>query len=127
MHRQFSVDFFYVRDNRMWRNGERIADFVEAQTFGDKAQNVSFPLSQSSDGIAVTRSIFATWTCGRNLNRHGRRHAKTRQHFARNARRNRGLTAQQALEYGFVDHLREFATDVIGGGGTDDHITSVKK
>ena len=28
--------------------------------------------------------------------------------------------SQQALEYGFVDHLREFASDVVGGGGTDD-------
>ncbi|WP_298012314.1 ATP-dependent Clp protease proteolytic subunit [uncultured Microbacterium sp.] len=33
--------------------------------------------------------------------------------------RDRWFTAQQALEYGFVDHIRESATDVIGGGGTD--------
>ena len=25
---------------------------------------------------------------------------------------------QQALEYGFVDHLRGSAADVVGGGGT---------
>mgnify|MGYP003676360875 CR=1 FL=1 len=33
--------------------------------------------------------------------------------------RDRWFTAQQALEYGFVDHIRESATDVIGGGGTE--------
>ncbi|MFC7430570.1 MULTISPECIES: ATP-dependent Clp protease proteolytic subunit [unclassified Agrococcus] len=33
--------------------------------------------------------------------------------------RDRWFTAQEALEYGFVDHLRESATDVAGGGGTD--------
>jgi ATP-dependent Clp protease protease subunit len=33
--------------------------------------------------------------------------------------RDRWFTAQQALEYGFVDHVRESATDVTGGGGTD--------
>lgn len=33
--------------------------------------------------------------------------------------RDNWFTAQEALEYGFVDHLREFASDVAGGGGTD--------
>jgi len=33
--------------------------------------------------------------------------------------RDRWFTAQQALEYGFVDHVRDSATDVTGGGGTD--------
>jgi ATP-dependent Clp protease protease subunit len=32
--------------------------------------------------------------------------------------RDRWFNAQEALEYGFVDHIRESATDVIGGGGT---------
>ncbi|CAN5277426.1 ATP-dependent Clp protease proteolytic subunit [soil metagenome] len=34
--------------------------------------------------------------------------------------RDRWFSAQEALEYGFVDHIRELATDVIGGGGTTD-------
>ena len=33
--------------------------------------------------------------------------------------RDRWFTAEQALEYGFVDHLRSSASDVTGGGGTD--------
>jgi ATP-dependent Clp protease protease subunit len=33
--------------------------------------------------------------------------------------RDRWFTAQEALDYGFVDHIRETATDVVGGGGTD--------
>jgi ATP-dependent Clp protease protease subunit len=33
--------------------------------------------------------------------------------------RDNWFTAQQALEYGFVDHVREFASDVTGGGGTE--------
>ena len=33
--------------------------------------------------------------------------------------RDRWFTAEEALEYGFVDHIRESAVDVIGGGGTD--------
>src|SRR6187551_3563602 len=32
--------------------------------------------------------------------------------------RDRWFTADEALEYGFVDHIRESAVDVIGGGGT---------
>jgi ATP-dependent Clp protease protease subunit len=33
--------------------------------------------------------------------------------------RDRWFSAQEALEYGFVDHLRASATDVTGGGGTE--------
>src|SRR5690349_1603982 len=32
--------------------------------------------------------------------------------------RDRWFTAPEALEYGFVDHIRDSALDVIGGGGT---------
>jgi len=38
--------------------------------------------------------------------------------------RDNWFTAQQALEYGFVDHLREFASDVVGGGGTNEDISN---
>ncbi|WGD36375.1 ATP-dependent Clp protease proteolytic subunit [Lysinibacter sp. HNR] len=38
--------------------------------------------------------------------------------------RDRWFTAQEALEYGFVDHIRDSASDVIGGGGTDKDDTS---
>lgn len=34
--------------------------------------------------------------------------------------RDRWFSAQEALEYGFVDHIRELASDVVGGGGTTD-------
>jgi ATP-dependent Clp protease protease subunit len=34
--------------------------------------------------------------------------------------RDNWFTAREALEYGFVDHLREFASDVVGGGGTEE-------
>ena len=34
--------------------------------------------------------------------------------------RDRWFDAQEALEYGFVDHIRESASDVVGGGGTND-------
>jgi len=37
--------------------------------------------------------------------------------------RDRWFTAQEALEYGFVDHLRASASDVAGGGGTDQEET----
>ena len=33
--------------------------------------------------------------------------------------RDRWFSAQEALEYGFVDHIRESALDVAGGGGTE--------
>ncbi|WP_206446492.1 ATP-dependent Clp protease proteolytic subunit [Agrococcus sp. KRD186] len=38
--------------------------------------------------------------------------------------RDRWFSAEEALEYGFVDHLRSSASDVIGGGGTDQDGTS---
>ena len=34
--------------------------------------------------------------------------------------RDRWFSAEEALAYGFVDHIRESASDVIGGGGTED-------
>jgi len=34
--------------------------------------------------------------------------------------RDRWFSAQEALEYGFVDHIRELSSDVVGGGGTTD-------
>ena len=33
--------------------------------------------------------------------------------------RDRWFSADEALEYGFVDHIRASASDVTGGGGTD--------
>jgi len=33
--------------------------------------------------------------------------------------RDRWFTAEEALEYGFVDHIRASASDVVGGAGTD--------
>ena len=38
--------------------------------------------------------------------------------------RDRWFTAQEALDYGFVDHIRESALDVSGGGGTDQDSTA---
>ena len=32
--------------------------------------------------------------------------------------RDNWFTAQEALEYGFVDHLRASSNEVVGGGGT---------
>ena len=37
--------------------------------------------------------------------------------------RDRWFNAQEALEYGFVDHIRASAADVTGGGGTDQQPT----
>ena len=37
--------------------------------------------------------------------------------------RDNWFDAKGALEYGFVDHLREFASDVVGGGGTDETVS----
>ncbi|MCU1436964.1 MAG: ATP-dependent Clp protease proteolytic subunit [Naasia sp.] len=34
--------------------------------------------------------------------------------------RDRWFNAEEALAYGFVDHIRESASDVVGGGGTAD-------
>lgn len=33
--------------------------------------------------------------------------------------RDRWFNAQEALDYGFVDHIRSSASDVVGGGGTE--------
>ena len=33
--------------------------------------------------------------------------------------RDRWFSADEALDYGFVDHIRASAADVTGGGGTD--------
>ncbi len=33
--------------------------------------------------------------------------------------RDRWFEAEEALEYGFVDHIRESASDVVGGAGTN--------
>jgi ATP-dependent Clp protease, protease subunit len=41
--------------------------------------------------------------------------------------RDRWFSAQEALEYGFVDHIRQSAADVIGGGGTADHDAAASK
>ena len=43
---------------------------------------------------------------------------KTVEQINEDGDRDRWFNAQEALEYGFVDHIRESATDVIGGGGT---------
>jgi len=37
--------------------------------------------------------------------------------------RDRWFNAQEALDYGFVDHIRASASDVTGGGGTDNRET----
>jgi ATP-dependent Clp protease protease subunit len=34
--------------------------------------------------------------------------------------RDRWFTAEEALAYGFVDHIRSSASDIVGGGGTSD-------
>ncbi|OUE08812.1 ATP-dependent Clp protease proteolytic subunit 2 [Clavibacter michiganensis] len=44
---------------------------------------------------------------------------KTAEQINEDGDRDRWFTAQEALEYGFVDHIRESATDVVGGGGTE--------
>ncbi len=47
------------------------------------------------------------------------RTGKTVEQINADGDRDRWFTAQEALEYGFVDHVRESASDVTGGGGTD--------
>ena len=47
------------------------------------------------------------------------RTGKTVEQVNEDGDRDRWFTAQQALEYGFVDHVRDSAVDVTGGGGTD--------
>lgn len=45
---------------------------------------------------------------------------KTVEQILADGDRDRWFNAEEALEYGFVDHIRASATDVSGGGGTDD-------
>lgn len=45
---------------------------------------------------------------------------KTVEQINEDGDRDRWFNAQEALEYGFVDHIRESASDVVGGGGTTD-------
>ena len=47
------------------------------------------------------------------------RTGKTVEQINADGDRDRWFTAEEALEYGFVDHLRESASDVTGGGGTE--------
>jgi ATP-dependent Clp protease protease subunit len=48
-----------------------------------------------------------------------KRTGKTVEQINADGDRDRWFGAQEALEYGFVDHIRESASDVIGGGGTE--------
>jgi ATP-dependent Clp protease protease subunit len=43
---------------------------------------------------------------------------KTVEQINRDGDRDRWFDAQEALDYGFVDHIRDSAVDVAGGGGT---------
>lgn len=44
---------------------------------------------------------------------------KTVEQVMKDGDRDRWFTADEALEYGFVDHIRASASDVVGGGGTE--------
>jgi ATP-dependent Clp protease protease subunit len=44
---------------------------------------------------------------------------KTVEQVTADGDRDHWFNAQEALEYGFVDHIRDTATDVSGGGGTE--------
>ncbi|WP_022881003.1 ATP-dependent Clp protease proteolytic subunit [Gryllotalpicola ginsengisoli] len=44
---------------------------------------------------------------------------KTVEQVTADGDRDHWFNAQEALEYGFVDHIRDTATEVSGGGGTD--------
>ena len=48
---------------------------------------------------------------------------KTAEQINADGDRDNWFSAQEALDYGFVDHLRASASDVIGGGGTDTEAT----
>jgi ATP-dependent Clp protease protease subunit len=48
---------------------------------------------------------------------------KTVEQINEDGDRDRWFNAQEALEYGFVDHIRASAADVTGGGGTDNRQT----
>jgi ATP-dependent Clp protease protease subunit len=43
---------------------------------------------------------------------------KTAEQVSLDGDRDRWFNAEEALEYGFVDHIRASADDVVGGGGT---------
>ena len=51
------------------------------------------------------------------------RTGKTVEQIHEDGDRDRWFTAEQALEYGFVDHISDSATSVVGGGGTDRRIS----
>ena len=51
---------------------------------------------------------------------------KTPEQINADGDRDNWFSAQEALEYGFVDHLRASASDVIGGGGTDPDADATK-
>jgi len=44
---------------------------------------------------------------------------KTLEQITEDGDRDRWFSADEALEYGFVDHIRASASDVVGGGGTE--------
>jgi len=44
---------------------------------------------------------------------------KTLEQITEDGDRDRWFSAEEALEYGFVDHIRSSASDVVGGGGTE--------
>jgi len=48
---------------------------------------------------------------------------KTAEQINADGDRDNWFSAEEALAYGFVDHLRASASDVIGGGGTDTEAT----
>ena len=52
------------------------------------------------------------------------RTGKTVQQILDDGDRDKWFTAEEALDYGFVDHISEHATAVVGGGGTDRRISS---
>ena len=52
---------------------------------------------------------------------------KTVEQINEDGDRDRWFNAQEALDYGFVDHIRELASDVVGGGGTTDSLNSADK
>jgi len=51
---------------------------------------------------------------------------KTPEQINADGDRDNWFSAQEALDYGFVDHLRASASDVIGGGGTDTDADATK-
>ena len=44
---------------------------------------------------------------------------KTVEQIHEDGDRDHWFTAEEAMDYGFIDHIRESASDVAGGGGTD--------